>query len=81
MDQHCFWKLDPYPHWREKLDPDLDPYLNQNSGVLEAQNGALEGRERSQWRRGGQIWSPGGSIDLADSQTFDVNQYPDPDPH
>jgi hypothetical protein len=60
MEQHCFWKLDPYPHWREKLDP--DQHLNQNSGVLEAQNGALEGRERLQWRRGGQKWSPGGSI-------------------
>jgi hypothetical protein len=22
MDQHCFWKLDPDPHYNENLDPD-----------------------------------------------------------
>jgi hypothetical protein len=50
MDPHYFWKLDP------------GPLLSQNSGA-EAQNGAVKGRERSQWRRGGSKWSPGGYAD------------------
>jgi hypothetical protein len=43
---YYFGKQDPDPHWNEKLDP--DPHLIQYSGALEAQNGALEGRVRSQ---------------------------------
>jgi hypothetical protein len=31
------------PHKSEKLDP--DPHLFQNSGALEVQNGAIEGRK------------------------------------
>ncbi len=53
-----FEKLDPDPHWSEKLDPDLDPHLGQhpgpaqnkaveardaNDGGVKAQNGAVEG--------------------------------------
>jgi hypothetical protein len=54
MDPHYFEKLepDPCPHYSEKLD--ADPHESKNLGV-EAQNGAVEGRGRSQWRRGG--WS------------------------
>jgi hypothetical protein len=39
----------------------------------------MEGRERSQWRRGGQEWSPGGSID----QSSQIPHYfdEDLDPH
>ena len=33
------------------------------SGALVAQNGALEGHGRSEWRRGGSKWSCGGSVD------------------
>ncbi len=45
-----FGKPDPYPHRNEKLDP--DPHHSQNSGAVEAQNGAIEGHGRSQWGRG-----------------------------
>ncbi len=48
-DPHYYEKLDPDPHWKEKLDPVPYQDLNwsQNSGVLEDQNGAVKGRERS----------------------------------
>jgi hypothetical protein len=36
---------------REKLD--LDPHWSQNSGALEAQNGAMKGLGRSRWKPGG----------------------------
>ncbi len=42
MNPHCFWKLDPYPFYSEKLDP--DPHKSQNSGAFETQE--------SSWRRG-----------------------------
>ncbi len=48
-DLHYFWKLDS------------DPHESHYSGDLEAQNGAMKGRGRSQWRRWGSKWSPGGS--------------------
>jgi hypothetical protein len=37
----------------------LDPNLHQiqNSEAKEAKNGAMEGRQNSQWRRGGSKWS------------------------
>jgi hypothetical protein len=41
QDPHYFWKLDPDSHSSEHLDP--GPRTSKNSGVLEAQNGALEG--------------------------------------
>ncbi len=43
-------KLDPDPHRSQIHDPDPDPHQNQNSEALEAQNGDLEGRRRTQWR-------------------------------
>jgi len=55
---HYFWKLDSDPdlHSREKLYPDGEE-------ALEAQNRAVEGRGRSQWRREGSKWSNGGSLE------------------
>jgi hypothetical protein len=38
-----------------KLDP--NPHYSQNTGALEAQNGAMECLKRSQWRRGASKWS------------------------
>jgi hypothetical protein len=43
-DPNC-GRLDPNPHYR------------QNTGALEAQNGAMEGLGRSQWRRKASKWS------------------------
>jgi hypothetical protein len=37
-------RLDPDPRQSEKLD--TDPHYSPNSGALEAQNGAVKGRER-----------------------------------
>jgi hypothetical protein len=34
-DPHYFWKLDPAPHWKERLN--LDLHRSQNSGGVEAQ--------------------------------------------
>jgi hypothetical protein len=46
-DPHCLWKLDPEPH------------LRQNTGAVEAQNGAVQVRGRSKWSPGGSVgqWS------------------------
>jgi hypothetical protein len=47
-------------------------------------NGAMEGREHEQWRRGGSKWSRGGSVCIpivAHLHHFDEEQDPDPDPH
>ncbi len=57
------------------LDPDPLPRWILNSGALEAQNEAVEGRGRSNW-------SPGGPVDhwsRMDSYHFVEKQ--DPDPH
>ncbi len=52
---------------------------SENSGALEAQNGAVEGRGRSQWRPRGSKGSPGGSVDpvVADAHNFEEEQDPD----
>jgi hypothetical protein len=64
-------EADPDPHYIGKPDP--DPNLSEKAGsgsalkskfmicTVEAQNGAMEGRERSQWSRGGSKWSSAGS--------------------
>jgi len=44
LDPYYFGNQVPDPQWSEKLDP--DQHENQNSGVLGAQNGAVEGRKR-----------------------------------
>jgi hypothetical protein len=61
------------------LDP--DPHRSQNLEAVEAQNGAVEGRGRLQWRRGGSKWSHGGSEDHWSSQHSDEEQDLDHDPH
>ncbi len=50
---------------------------------MEAQNEAMRGRGRSQWRRGGSKWRPLGSeayVVVEDSHHFDEEQE-DPDLH
>ncbi len=50
MDQHYVY-FEPDPHYSEKLDS--HPHENQNSEAPEAQNRAVEVRERSKieaWR-------------------------------
>jgi hypothetical protein len=54
------------------------------TGAIKAQNPAMEGRGRPQWRPGGSKWSRGGSMPVvADLQHFDEEQDLDldPDPH
>jgi hypothetical protein len=54
MDPHHFGKLDPEPYQNEKpeSDPhqsqkqDPHPHLSQNSGALDAQNGAMKAHPR-----------------------------------
>jgi hypothetical protein len=65
--------LDPY--YFGKLDP--DPHSSKNSGAVQAQYGAKEGRGRE-----GSKWSPGRSESksvVADTYNFDEER--DPDPH
>ncbi len=53
---------DQDPHSSEKLDPDPDLHLSQNSGAVDAQNGAVEDRGHN----GGVEYhnaAPGGSVD------------------
>jgi hypothetical protein len=63
VDPHYFRKLDqhPDPHYVEKVVSGFGSASKSNSEellcVVEAQNGAVEGRGRSQWRRGGSQWS------------------------
>jgi hypothetical protein len=52
---------DTEPHQIEKLDP--DPHQSQNYEALEAQNGAIEGRGRSQWRHVGSKLRLGGFVE------------------
>jgi hypothetical protein len=66
-DPHNCGKLDPDPHQSEKQDTDpqqskkqvSDPDLHQskNSGGVEAQNGAIEGRICSKWKRRSSKWT------------------------
>jgi hypothetical protein len=51
QNPHYFWKLVP--------DPESDPQISQHSGVLEAQNEAVEGRGRLQMGAWRLIKSPG----------------------
>ncbi len=51
MDPLYFGKLDSDPQKSEKLG--RGPHWSQNSEALDAENGALEDRGRTQWRPGG----------------------------
>ncbi len=53
IDLYQFGK--PDPDSIQSQNPEPDPHQIQNSGAVEAQNGAMEGIGRSQWRRGGSI--------------------------
>jgi hypothetical protein len=44
--QHQSEKQDPEPHKSQKPDPVSDSHRGKNSGAVEAQNGAMEGRGR-----------------------------------
>ncbi len=74
------------------LNPDLDPgqhrcalifcgELDQEAGACEAQDGAVEGRGRPQWRRAGPRWSPGVPVYrisvVLNSHCFDEEHFQD----
>jgi hypothetical protein len=61
-DFHQSEKQDPDP-LSQKQEPDPHQSQKQNSGAVKAQNRAMEGRARSQWRRGGLKWSRRESVD------------------
>ncbi len=80
-DPHVFGKLDPDPHKSEKW---IRIHIkSQNSGAVEAQNGATDGRVCSQLRRGGSKKSRGVSVDkeVANSDRYDEEKDPDPYQH
>jgi hypothetical protein len=54
---HHFGKTDLDPHQNEK--PFSDPHQSQNSGAVEPQIGAMEGRGHFDLRPGGTKWRPG----------------------
>jgi hypothetical protein len=60
MDPHYFGKLDPDP---AALQSKFRSFRGSKNGAVDANNGAVEGRRRSQWRRGGIKWNPGRSVD------------------